>query len=63
MATSKCGSCGSPSFEVKEHTPNHSTFRLLFVQCAKCGVVVGVNEFFNIGAMLDKIARKIGVVF
>ena len=55
MAQSKCGGCGSTTFEVKENVPTHSTFKLLFVQCSKCGVVVGVNEWFNLGAMLDKL--------
>lgn len=58
--TSKCGSCSSTNrFEVKEHTPKDSKFKLLFVQCAGCGGVVGAMDFYNIGEKLNVAAIEI----
>jgi len=45
MATSKCGHCKSATFEVKEVEPRESRFKLIFVQCASCGVPVGVIDY------------------
>lgn len=68
MAMSKCASCGNSSFEVQENTPAHSNYKLIFVQCAKCGAVVGVQDYYNIGnetykirEALKKIAGRVGV--
>jgi uncharacterized Zn finger protein len=60
MAVSTCIKCGSTSFENKVVTPQHSEFRLTFVQCSNCGGVVGVMDFFNIGEMLQTLAKKLG---
>jgi hypothetical protein len=68
MAVSTCGNCNSTRFELREHSPSGSEFKLSFVQCASCGTVVGVMDYFNIGSMLEKhekaikaIAEKLGV--
>lgn len=61
MATSKCASCGSFMFETKEVTPSNSNFKLTFVQCAMCGGVVGVLDFFNIGQLIHDLARKLRI--
>ncbi|MEN2393236.1 hypothetical protein [Pseudomonas halotolerans] len=60
MATSKCIKCDSTSFEMKEAKITGSNFRMMFIQCSRCGGVVGVTEFMNAGAMLDRIAKKVG---
>lgn len=60
MAQSKCAKCGYTEFEVVDAEPRGSRFILLFVQCAKCGTVVGVTEAFNIGALLKSIEKKLG---
>ena len=57
MAVSKCVKCDGMFFELKEVTPRDSEFKLNFVQCATCGAVVGVLEYNNVGALLDRLAR------
>ena len=59
--TSTCVKCGSTIFETKEATPRGSNFKLIFVQCVSCGGVVGVTEFFNIGALIQTLAKKLGL--
>jgi hypothetical protein len=69
MATSSCPKCGSTSFETATVEPSGSAFKLVFVQCAVCGGVVGVVEYNNVGSMIDRqnkaireIARKVGAL-
>jgi len=59
MAYSKCPKCDKTSFEVKENSPVHSNYKILFVQCSSCGTVVGTMDFYNIGARLSEIEKKI----
>ncbi len=59
MATSKCPKCGNTSFEMKEHTPDKSNYKLEFVQCSSCGTVVGVMDYFNIGTRINEVDEKI----
>lgn len=58
---SKCPSCTSSSFETNIETPKDSAFKLLFVRCSSCGTVVGVLDYYNIGSLLEKLGRKLGV--
>lgn len=58
--SSKCPNCTSTSFEVALETPKHSNFKLQFIRCSSCGTVVGVLEYYNIGMLLHKLAKKIG---
>jgi hypothetical protein len=51
-----------------EKTPMNSKFKMIFVQCASCGGVIGVMDFYNIGQQteqikdgLKKVAAKAGV--
>ncbi|RYD83029.1 MAG: hypothetical protein EOP53_02005 [Sphingobacteriales bacterium] len=59
MSYSKCPKCEGSSFEIKENSPRHSNFKLLFVQCSSCGTVVGTMDYYNIGARLSEIEKKI----
>jgi len=34
---------------------------MYFVQCASCGTVVGVTDFYDTPALLQKIAKKVGI--
>jgi hypothetical protein len=68
MMFPSCVKCGQLMFEIVEATPARSNFKLMFVQCAMCGAVVGVMDYDNIGARLrkqdeaiKKIAQKLGV--
>ena len=49
------------TFEVKEASPFQSAFKLYFVQCASCGGVVGVTEYYNISAVLEKLGKHLKV--
>lgn len=55
MALPKCAKCDSLLFETKEFTPSNSNFKLIAVQCAMCGAVVGVLDYYNIGTKLNGI--------
>jgi len=62
MATSTCVKCGSTSFEVVEARPKGSKHNYLgFVQCSKCGGVIGVIDPLNIGSMLEEIREHLGI--
>ena len=61
MAKSSCVKCGSGNFELQEHAPKGSNFKLMFIQCASCGGVVGVMDYFNIGHYVKQIAEKLGI--
>lgn len=54
MASSSCPKCGNHTFEVQQVEPIRSAYKLMFVQCTSCGGVIGVLDFFNIGAKLTK---------
>jgi hypothetical protein len=59
MATSTCVKCGASRFETKEANPKGSPFKLVFVQCASCGGVAGVMDFYNIGQELQEIKKAL----
>ncbi|CAH1053998.1 hypothetical protein [Paenibacillus pseudetheri] len=55
MAQSKCLGCGGTRFEMVENSPTGSQYKLMFVQCASCGGVVGVMDYYNVGQQNEKI--------
>lgn len=60
--SSTCIKCGGTSFELKvQDKIKGARFKYSFIQCASCGGVVGVTEFFNTAGMLDLIAKKLGI--
>jgi len=49
-------------FEAKDADRIHgSNFKHTFIQCSKCGAVVGVTDYFNVVAMLEKLAKSLNV--
>lgn len=56
MALSKCGYCKMTSFEIKEVSPQGGRYKQMFVQCAHCGVPVGVLEYYNTGSQIEKMS-------
>lgn len=61
MAVSRCIKCLSTRFEmVPANIPNYR-FNLYFIQCASCGSVIAIHEQQNIGAMISRLAEKLGV--
>ena len=61
MAQSKCPGCWNTSFELVVKTPSGSDFALNFIQCSRCGGVVGVLESYNIGELILSLAKKLNV--
>ena len=61
MATSKCPRCDSTFFEAKEANVSGSDWRYMFIQCASCGSVVGVQDIFNVPNMISQLARGLNV--
>jgi len=61
MAVSTCPKCDSHTFEIVENTPKNSKFKLQFVQCSKCGAVIGVMDSYNIGSLLHKLAKAMNL--
>ncbi len=61
MAMSTCVKCGGTRFELVEHSPAMSKFKVNFIQCASCGGVVGVTDYWNTGEQLNKVLRKLGI--
>ncbi len=61
MATSTCPKCNSTSFELKTNDNVKGTnYKLSFIQCADCGAVVGVLDYYNLGSLIKKFAEKQG---
>ncbi len=61
MAMSTCIKCGGHSFEMVEATPMKSNFIVMFIQCSKCGGVVGITDYYQIGTELQIIKKKLGI--
>lgn len=60
-SSSRCPKCEHTSFEVVQETPYQSSYILQFTRCSSCKSVVGVTEYFNIGALVKKIMDKLGI--
>jgi len=56
---SKCPKCDHPYFEVTTNKPKNSNYELLFVRCSSCGCIVGTMDYYNIGARLNELEKKI----
>lgn len=63
MVRSTCpkAGCDNHSFELAEASINGAKYKMYFVQCARCGTVVGVTEYYNLGARIDTLAKKLNV--
>jgi predicted nucleic acid-binding Zn-ribbon protein len=55
MAASTCIKCGNGSFQMVEQEPHGSRFKYMYHQCSRCGGVVGVSEYFNVGVLVKKV--------
>lgn len=61
MAQSTCIKCGSNTFEMVEREPRKSAIKCNFVQCADCGGVVGVVDYYNTAQLLYKLAAGLKI--
>ena len=62
MADPTCPKCSANAFELAEASPLNSQLKVMFMQCAVCGVVVGVMDLMNLGSLLleqSRIMRQI----
>ena len=62
MAISTCPKCNGIYFEVETKEPLKSNYKLAFVQCIKCGCVVGTMEYYNIGSKIEELEKKVDMV-
>jgi len=51
MARSTCPKCTYNLFEIKEAEPRNSTYKIIFIQCSRCGAVVGTMTFYYAGVL------------
>ncbi len=62
MAASRCpnSNCKSGSFESITKTPIGSTLQVNFIQCSRCGTVVGIQDT-TINNLIYKLAEKLKI--
>ena len=60
MAESTCVKCNNKSFESKIVTVNGTNDKIEFIQCDKCGGVVGVNEYYSAFNVTRRLAIVLG---
>ena len=58
---SKCPKCETSEFEVVNETPVNSNYELIFIRCKNCLTVVGVLDYYNVGALVKKLAAKLKI--
>jgi len=56
-----CIKCDGTVFELQPVSVKGSSFKLNFICCSKCGGTIGVLESHNTVALLDDLAKKLGV--
>ncbi len=61
MAQPTCPSCGNRNFTLEEMNVSKAGFKIYGICCSNCGVVVGTQEYYNIGALIFKLANKLNV--
>jgi predicted nucleic-acid-binding Zn-ribbon protein len=61
MARPICPKCDNPTFQITEIEPIDGKYKLNAIHCAKCGAVVGVKEFYNLGQLIYDLAKKLNV--
>lgn len=58
---SKCPKCEHTEFEVVNETPVNSNYELIFIRCTNCHTVAGVLDYYNVGALIKKMAKKLKI--
>lgn len=61
FSTTKCSSCQKSGFEVIVEEPKGSNFKLILVRCQSCKTAIGVLDYYNIGTLVHKLAKKLNV--
>ncbi len=55
----QCLKCSGTSFEVALLEPKGANYKVYAVQCSVCGTSIGVLEYFNSGALLGRLEKRI----
>ena len=58
---SKCPKCENTEFEAVNEFPLNSDYELIFIRCKKCLTVVGVLDYYNVGTLIHKLAKKLNI--
>ncbi|VVE06121.1 hypothetical protein PSP20601_02402 [Pandoraea sputorum] len=61
MPTPCCPKCDNTTFETHTISPTGSRYKVNAINCRSCGAVVGVIDYYNTAALLEKIAKKLGI--
>lgn len=58
ISSAKCPVCGSVNnFKAEEIEVEKYNFKLTAIMCAKCNTIITFLEYYNVGAVLDKIQK------
>lgn len=57
--SSKCGLCGSFTWEINTESPTGSAYKVFFVRCTVCKVPIGVLNYNNTSAELGVLEKKL----
>lgn len=62
MSNTKCPHCKSTSgFESNIEEVTNYNFKLLFIRCKSCKCLVQMMEYFNAGALIKSLAKKMNI--
>jgi predicted nucleic-acid-binding Zn-ribbon protein len=61
MATPKCPKCEGTRFEIKPIEVAGANYKHNAVICSSCGAILGIEEYYNIGARIQKLAAALKV--
>lgn len=53
--------CSSTLFKSSVVEPIDSKFKIQVIHCVTCGCAIGVLEYYNIGAVLHKVAKALKI--
>ena len=56
---SKCGSCGTFTWEISEEEPRHARFKMYFIRCAMCKVPIGVADYTHVPSDIAKVEKSL----
>lgn len=60
MALTKCGSCNNTMFQMVENSHvGNSRYKIMFIQCSRCGAAISTMEYTNTGAEIQELKKKI----
>jgi hypothetical protein len=57
----KCPKCEGTDFEVVNETPINSNYELMFIRCVNCKTAVGILDYYNVGALIKKLANRLNI--